>query len=98
MQDVHWFAGLLGYFPTYTVGAMTAAQWYESASRAMPDLQENISSGNFQPLISWLRSNIHSKGRSTSTQELLREVTGNELDPSIFRKHLERRYLGVNSS
>ena len=94
MQDVHWYAGLVGYFPTYTVGAMTAAQWFQSARAAIEDLPGQISEGDFRPLLDWLRHNIHSQGRLHSAQSLITAATGSPLDPGIFRSHLERRYLG----
>ena len=93
MQDVHWFAGLFGYFPTYSLGALTAAQWFAAASGANPDLERQIEAGDFRPLIEWLRREIHARGRLQSAQELLMEVTGEGLDARFFKTHLERRYL-----
>ncbi len=93
MQDVHWYAGLIGYFPTYTIGAMKAAQWFQSASDAIDDLPAQIAQGNFIPLMDWLRQNIHSQGRLHSAQALLAAATGSPLDPGVFRRHLEHRYL-----
>ena len=93
MQDVHWFAGLFGYFPTYTLGALMAAQWFEAASAALPDLDRQIRTGDFAPLIGWLRHNIHSKGQLKTARELLTEVTGKPLSLAPFKAHLERRYL-----
>jgi carboxypeptidase Taq len=94
MQDVHWYAGLVGYFPTYTVGAMTAAQLFQGARDAIGDLPEQIARGNFRPLLNWLRQNVHGQGRLHSAQTLVAEATGSPLDPGIFRRHLENRYLG----
>lgn len=93
MQDVHWFAGLFGYFPTYTLGALTAAQWFASASRANPSLEQQIEAGEFAPLVEWLRTHIHGQGQLKSARELLTEVTGEALDTGYFKAHLERRYL-----
>ncbi|MEM7191250.1 MAG: carboxypeptidase M32 [Pseudomonadota bacterium] len=92
MQDVHWFAGLFGYFPTYTLGALMAAQWFNAASKAMPELEAQIAAGNFEPLIGWLREQIHGQGQLKTARELLTEITGEPLNPSHFRNHLERRY------
>lgn len=94
MQDVHWQAGLFGYFPTYSIGAMTAAQLFAAANRAVPGILEAISQGDFSPLLGWLRENIHSKGRLLSYDNLLLEATGSKLDASFFKQHLQRRYLG----
>ena len=93
MQDVHWFAGLFGYFPTYTLGALTAAQWFDAASRADPQLETEIRRGDFAPLIGWLRAEIHGRGQLLSARELVKEVSGEALDARFFKAHLERRYL-----
>lgn len=94
MQDIHWFDGAWGYFPTYTLGAMTAAQLFAAAERAVPDLHGAIGRGDFAPLLSWLRTNVHAHGSRLSTRDLLIQATGAPLDPTIFLGHLERRYLG----
>lgn len=94
MQDVHWFAGLFGYFPTYTLGAMTAAQWFYTARAERPDLLSSIAAGNLQPLLDWLRANIHTRGRSLTMQPLVEQVTGSRLDASYFERHLRERFLG----
>ena len=93
MQDVHWFAGLFGYFPSYSLGALTAAQVFDAASRANPDLGQQIEAGEFRSLIEWLRREIHSRGQLLNAEDLLMEVTGERLDARFFKAHLERRYL-----
>ena len=93
LQDIHWPSGGWGYFPTYTLGAAIAAQMFDAASRETQDLLPLLAQGDFTPLIGWLRTNIHCKGSLLSTTELLREATGRPLDPTIYRRHLERRYL-----
>jgi len=90
---VHWFAGLFGYFPTYTLGALAAAQWFATAKQQDPEILSGISEGRLAPLLTWLRSNVHGKGRLLTMQPLLREVTGSELNADYFRRHLETRYL-----
>jgi carboxypeptidase Taq len=94
LQDIHWYDGAWGYFPTYTLGAMTAAQIFAAAKQANPDLMENIRNGNFKPLLDWLRANVHAKGSSQTTRQLLEDVTGQPLNSSVFKEHLRRRYLG----
>ncbi len=94
MQDVHWYAGLFGYFPTYTLGALTAAQWFATARKLMPDLASIIAAGNLKPLVHWLRENIHGRGRQTTMQPLLQEVTGSTLDAAFYKRHIQARYLG----
>lgn len=93
LQDIHWYDGAWGYFPTYTLGAMTAAQLFDAATRAVPDLLEAIGRGDFVPLLTWLQVNVHGHGSSLTTRELLIRATGRPLDPSIFERHLETRYL-----
>ena len=95
MQDVHWFSGLFGYFPTYTLGALMAAQWFAAASAALPDLGTQIAAGEFTGLVGWLRREIHSRGQLRTARELLVEVTGEPLDMRHFKAHLERRYLAA---
>lgn len=94
MQDIHWPAGLWGYFPTYTLGAMAAAQLFDAAKRALPELLAGLSQGELAPLVGWLRTNVHEKGQSMSTEEILVAATGRGLDPKVFESHLRTRYLG----
>lgn len=93
LQDIHWPSGGWGYFPTYTLGAMTAAQLFDAACRAKPEILPAIGRGDFAPLVAWLRANIHGKGSLLETDALLTQATGRPLDASVFKAHLERRYL-----
>jgi carboxypeptidase Taq len=93
MQDVHWMAGIFGYFPTYSLGAMTAAQLFAAAKKDSPELLAGIGRGDFTVLLAWLRTNIHGMGRLLSAQELLTRATGGPLDSRYFKEHLQRRYL-----
>ncbi|MCB9536970.1 MAG: carboxypeptidase M32 [Myxococcales bacterium] len=94
MQDIHWMDGTVGYFPTYTLGAMTAAQLFDAATRADADILPGVGRGDFAPLLRWLRANVHQWGSLLSTDELLTQATGKPLDAAVFRAHLEKRYLG----
>ncbi len=93
LQDIHWYCGLWGYFPTYTLGAMSAAQLFDAAKKADASIMPALALGDFAPLLGWLKTNIHAKGSSLSTRELLIEATGAPLDARVFKAHLERRYL-----
>lgn len=93
MQDVHWPDGAFGYFPTYTLGAMTAAQLFDAARTAIPGLPEKIRQGEFAPLYAWLRETVHAQGSRLSTPDLLKHATGQNLSSAIYKKHLETRYL-----
>ncbi|WP_020179135.1 carboxypeptidase M32 [Methylopila sp. M107] len=94
LQDIHWPSGGWGYFPTYTLGAMTAAQLFDAAKRADPDILPAIGRGDFAPLVTWLRANVHGHGSLYETDELLTRATGSTLDAKHFKAHLKRRYLG----
>lgn len=94
LQDVHWPSGAFGYFPTYTLGAMAAAQLYAAAQRALPGLEADIVAGNLTSLIGWLRENVHGKGACLTAEDLLTAATGEPLNPKVFLGHLRERYLG----
>ncbi len=93
LQDIHWYDGAWGYFPTYTLGAMIAAQLFEAATAAIADLPDQIENGAFSALIEWLRRSVHGQSSRLTTRDLLINATGRDLDPSSFRRHLESRYL-----
>jgi carboxypeptidase Taq len=94
MQDVHWPAGLFGYFPTYTLGALTAAQLFEAARAAHPGLGDAIARGDLSLLDGWLTKNVWGKGSLLETGELVTQATGAPLGTAAFQRHLRRRYLG----
>jgi carboxypeptidase Taq len=93
MQDIHWPMGAWGYFPTYTMGAMTAAQLFQAAKKAVPEIPAEIAKGNFAPLLGWLRTHIHGRGSFASTRDIVTAATGKPLGVEAFRHHLETRYL-----
>ena len=93
LQDIHWYDGAWGYFPTYTLGAMTAAQLFAAARQAEPGIHAGIPKGNFKPLMAWLGDNVHSLGSSIDLSELLTRATGRPLDANDFVRHLKSRYL-----
>lgn len=92
LQDVHWPSGAIGYFPTYTLGALTAAQLFRAARRSEPDLLASIARGDFGPLDGWLREQVWGQGSLLETHALLRQATGSALDTSAFEQHLLERY------
>ncbi len=91
LQDVHWSAGMLGYFPTYTIGNLMAAQLWERLQDDVADLDALIEQGDFAPLREWLRVNVHSHGRKFPPRELLRRVTGDELRVEPFLRYLRAK-------
>ncbi len=86
MQDIHWAGGSFGYFPSYTLGAIYAAQEFAAAERAIPQLREKIAAGNFDELFNWLKEHIWSKGSLLSTDELMISATGEPLNARISIK------------
>ena len=95
MQDIHWTDGAFGYFPTYTLGAMYAAQLFQAVKRAIPQVEDLIRNGELQPVFDWLQQNIWQHGSRFPTQQLLVNATGETLNPHYFRQHLEQRYLSA---
>ena len=93
LQDIHWYDGAWGYFPTYTLGALIAAQLFAAARRALPDIERQIAAGEFGPLLGWLGANVHGRGSLLSTTELVEAATGAPVGTADFRRHLRARYL-----
>ncbi len=93
LQDIHWFDGAIGYFPSYTLGAMAAAQLMASARKALPGLDESLGQGDLSPLTGWLAEHVHGRGSSAGFNEILQAATGEALNPSHFEAHLTARYL-----
>ena len=93
LQDIHWYVGIFGYFPSYSLGAMAAAQLMAAARRAEPGLDAALGQGDFSPLLTWLKREIHARGNLLGFNELLRAATGKPLDPTDFTTHLTQRYL-----
>lgn len=94
LQDIHWYSGSWGYFPTYTLGALAAAQIFDVAVTADGAILPSLARGDFAPLMTWLRQHIHRHGSRLSTDALLAEATGRPLDAAAFKRHLRLRYLG----
>jgi carboxypeptidase Taq len=93
MQDVHWSCGLIGYFPTYTLGNLYAAQFAAAMEKDLGSLDKMIRAGNFAPMREWLREKIHKHGREFPAAELCRRATGEDLDAGYFLRYLEQKYL-----
>ena len=93
LQDIHWPSGAWGYFPTYTLGAMLAAQLYAAATNDDTGIVPGLERGDFSPLMSWLRTNVHSLGSRHLSTEVVEQATGRPLDPEVFKAHLRKRYL-----
>jgi len=92
LQDVHWSMGMFGYFPTYTLGSLYAAQLAETYAREHP-LEDEIRRGEFGGLLAWLRSKIHRPGQRFSAEELIEKATGKGLDAAAFFRYIEAKHL-----
>lgn len=93
LQDIHWYMGMFGYFPSYCLGALNAAQIYDAMKREISNIGSQISNGQFKEIKNWLHLNIHSNASRYSANELIKKCTGNELDASIFFRYIKHKYL-----
>jgi carboxypeptidase Taq len=92
LQDVHWSHGSFGYFPTYSIGSLYAAQFYNAAKQALPQLEEDIEKGTTAALLQWLQINIHHKGRFYNSNDLCTSATGSSLDTVHFISYMLEKY------
>lgn len=92
LQDVHWSDGAFGYFPSYCIGNMVAAQLWYRALTDRPDLEADFARGDFSWLLAWLRKNVHAYGRRYELPELVERVTGTPLSPQPLLRYLRERY------
>ena len=93
LQDIHWSGGAFGYFPSYCLGNMIAAQLWYTARAALPGLDDDFAAGRFERLLGWLREKIHMRGRRLATEDLVRDVTGEGISPRHLIRYLSERYL-----
>jgi carboxypeptidase Taq len=94
LQDIHWYDGAIGYFPSYTLGALLAAQLFQAARQALPGLMDAIAQGDFRPLKGWMGEKVHAQASLLSTSDLVRQATGQPLGAQAFKNHVRERYLG----
>jgi carboxypeptidase Taq len=92
LQDVHWSMGAFGYFPTYTLGNLYAAQLLESMAEELGDIDELVETGDWSPLLDWLRPRIHAQGSKWSPSELIEQATGSAPSPEPFLRYVEAKY------
>jgi len=95
LQDVHWSGGAFGYFPSYCLGNMIAAQLWYAALATLPGLEAEFARGDFSRLRGWLRREVHAHGRRYDTHELIRKVTGADLAPDHLMRYLKERYGSI---
>ena len=95
LQDIHWSHGSFGYFPTYSLGSVLAAQLYEVADREIEDLEGDIEAGEFGALHEWLTANVHHHGKRYRTPELVEEATGEEYSADAFLEHATEKFTAL---
>ncbi len=92
LQDVHWSAGMVGYFPTYTLGTLLSVQLWEAVRRDVPDLDERIARGDFEALFTWLVAKVHVHGSRLSPTEIARHATGAPLSADAYLRYVRSKY------
>jgi len=92
LQDIHWSHGSFGYFPTYSLGSVLAAQLYAAAEDDLGDLDARTREGEFEPLMSWLNEQVHAHGQRYETNELVREATGEDFAADAFVDYVTEKY------
>ncbi|MCG8585487.1 MAG: carboxypeptidase M32 [Pirellulales bacterium] len=95
LQDIHWSAGLVGYFATYSLGNLYASQFFEKADAELGGLDEQFARGEFGPLLNWLRKNVHQPGQRYPAAKLVEVVTGEPLSHAPLMRHLSSKYGGL---
>ena len=92
LQDVHWSAGYIGYFPTYALGNLVSAQLWEVIRKDIPDLDAQMESGEFAALLTWLREKVHCQGARFEPQELVQRITGSKIDAQPYVGYLKTKF------
>ena len=95
LQDVHWSAGIQGYFPTYALGNLLSVQYYNKAVADCPTIPSDIANGKFDTLLSWLNKNIHQHGRKFTSEELTKKVTGESIQSRDYLAYLKTKYSDI---
>lgn len=93
MQDIHWYSGTFGYFPTYMLGTMLASQFFTAMTKDVENVHENIKVGKFKPITEWLKKNIHSQGSLYPSSDLVKKVTKSNLDVDAYKEYLTKKFL-----
>lgn len=95
LQDVHWSMGIFGYFPTYTIGNIYAAQLYYAMLKDKPDILNDLRRGKYDRILKWMRKHVHKLGRTITAEEIVEKATGEGLNPRILIKYLREKYSKV---
>ena len=95
LQDIHWSMGAFGYFHTYALGNLYAAQLFEQAKKDMPDLFDRIAANDHQPLLDWLRTHVHCHGQRFRAGELVELVTGRPPSIQPFVSYVTEKFSAI---
>ncbi len=96
LQDIHWAQGMIGYFPTYAIGGVLAAQLWAAVRADLPGLDADLRAGDYGALCNWLRERVHRHGRTLSPSELVAQAVGGPLDPAPLLAHLDTKYRALH--
>ncbi len=95
LQDIHWSEGMLGYFPTYSLGNLISVQFFDKAKADLPSLPDQIAAGKFDELLNWLRQEVHRHGRKYTPAELVKRVTGNDLTAANYVAYIKAKFSDI---
>jgi len=95
LQDIHWSGGMMGYFPTYSLGNLISVQFFDKAKADIPSLSDQIAAGKFDALLNWLRENVHQPGRKYTPTELMKQVTGTDLTAANYVAYIKAKYSDI---
>ena len=92
---MHWSGGNFGYFPTYAIGSIYAAQIFNKLQNEIPSVKKEIENGHFSNIISWLKSNIYEKGRIETSDEIIKNICGENLNSDVYLNYLKEKYFKI---
>jgi len=95
LQDMHWSGGAIGYFPTYALGSIYASQLFNQLEKERPEINKEIQKGDFNHILSWLRTNVHQYGRMMAAEEIIKKTCGEGLNAERFTSYLSKKYLNL---
>lgn len=98
LQDVHWSHGSFGYFPTYSLGSLYAAQFYFTMIKENPSIETEMAQGNVLPILSWLRNKIHQHGRLYTSDDICKAATGESLSSEYFLEYTNQKFNAIYSN